>query len=190
MRHTRDPVSRADPSLALDVRTGLPDALQQLQAAFPREGWRLHPNFNEMVQFWMDRHIMFREVLSVLEADAQARLDDQIGADTYAQRLSRYGSFFVNQLHGHHQIEDTAYFPKLMGLEPALDHGFGLLDGDHAEIDPGLEDLVTHMNTVLGGQSAGPLSDALAGFAIKLNRHLTDEEELIVPIILKSGFRG
>ena len=179
-----------DPT-ALSTRTGLPDALRVLERAFPRMSWESHPNFGELVRFWMDRHLMFRQITQTLHEDALAAEAGTMDPATHANRLSRYGSLLVNELHNHHQIEDHHYFPQLVGLVPEIDRAFDLLETDHESIDPMLHDLTAEMNAVLqGGGPVGRFDEALLAFDRLLDRHLTDEEEIIVPVILKSGFTG
>ena len=176
--------------LALDTRAGLPDALRVLAEAFPRDGWEGHENFGELVRFWMDRHLMFRRITQALHEDALAAQAGTLDPRSHANRLSRYGGLLVNELHGHHQIEDHHYFPQLIGLAPEVDRAFDLLETDHEAIDPMLHDLAGEMNAVLQGGSVAQFDAALLQFEALLNRHLTDEEDIVVPVILKSGFRG
>ncbi len=58
-------------ALRLEVRAGLPEALRVLVTAYPRAEWQGHENFGQLVQFWMQRHMMFRELTGVLREDAQ-----------------------------------------------------------------------------------------------------------------------
>jgi iron-sulfur cluster repair protein YtfE (RIC family) len=176
--------------LTLAARGGLPDAWQVLLAEFPRDGWQTHPNFGGMVEFWLHRHLMFRQLLERMERDVQAHVDGHIGFQDYAPRLSHYGGTLLNELHGHHHIEDAHYFPRLMQLDPRLDGAFRLLDGDHHAMDGQLNDMAAAANAVLQGGEAGVFADRLAAFGGLLNRHLVDEEEIIVPVILKTGFEG
>lgn len=97
-------------SLALNERDGLPDALRVLLQEFPRGTWEDHGNFGEMVRFWLERHLMFRKVLGQIQDDTEAYIDKRIEGPEYTPRLSRYGGFFLNQLHAHHNIEDDHYF--------------------------------------------------------------------------------
>ncbi len=184
------------PDLALTARAGLPDALRVLRDAYPRETWEAHGNFGEIVRFWLDRHAMFRELTGRIASETESFLDGGSGFERFAPTLSHLGGFFLNQLHGHHQIEDMHYFPRLVGLDPRIDAGFGILETDHDTIDGMLQDFATAANGVLGADpaqardAAGAFQKALSGFAPLLERHLTDEEDLVVPVILKSGFQG
>lgn len=176
--------------LALDTRSGLPDALRALVRDYPRTGWETHANFNGMVRFWLDRHLMFRRLLAALETDVQAVLAGDMIPERHAPRLARYGGMLVNELHGHHQIEDAHYFPRLAQLDARAERGFALLEADHGAIDGLLHDLAGAANAVLQGGEPGRFADRLAAFGTLLNRHLEDEEDIVVPVILNSGFDG
>lgn len=176
--------------LSLDIRTGLPDALRVLVRELPRTGWQGHPQFNGLVQFWLERHMMFRQLVDVLGDDVRARMDGAMAVDQQAARLSHYGGMLLNQLHGHHQIEDMQYFPRLARLDLRVSAGFDLLEADHGAMDGMLNDLAGAANALLQGGEPGVFLDALSGFGALLERHLTDEEEIVVPVILNSGFDG
>ena len=181
--------------LSLDHRTALPDALRVLVEEFPREGWDAHPGFGGLVQFWLERHQMFRKLMGLLEEQTQDVLDRRIDPERYVPALARYGGMFANELHGHHQIEDMHYFPQLAARDPRLVQGFEILDHDHHAIDPLLQTFAERANAVIGDiqgtgayrDSAGALCDHLATMSGLLNRHLVDEEELVVPVVLKYG---
>jgi len=104
----------------------------------------------------------------------------------------------VQELHGHHLIEDHQYFPVLTQLEPRLERGFALLDADHHALDPWLARLAERANAAIGaaradrglGDAAGPLAEDLGAFAGLLERHLTDEEDLVVPVLLRHKGAG
>ncbi|MDA7428100.1 hemerythrin domain-containing protein [Primorskyibacter aestuariivivens] len=176
--------------LTLETRTGLPDALRVLLAEYPRADWPAHDNFHGLVSFWLERHLMFRKLLEALASDCEAVMDVQMDPRQHGQRLQRYGSMLVSQLHGHHQIEDMHYFPKLVGMEARLERGFTLLDADHHALDGLLARFTEAANGVLRGGEPGRFHTELKGFAQLIDRHLVDEEELIVPVILKHGVGG
>ena len=178
------------PGLALDQRTGLPDALRVLLSDYPRDVWEAHPDFNGLVQFWMQRHMMFRQLIKILSEDAQSFADGDVAFEGYAPRLRHYAGTLLNELHGHHQIEDQHYFPQLVGLDARVSRGFELLETDHEAMDRLLHGMAEGANSVLQGGDIGPFVDRIDLFAGLLERHLTDEEEIVVPVILHSGFRG
>ena len=175
-------------------RNGLPEHLRILADRYPRTGWETHGNFDDMTRFWLDRHLMFREVLSRLTLETRAHLDRETDAMEFARRTARLTSFFLNQLHGHHMIEDHHYFPLLTAQEPRLASGFTLLESDHLQLDENIDRLEKRTNHMLGrirdgsaDSGAGVVLDLLEDFDRFLHRHLTDEEELVVPIILEHG---
>lgn len=176
--------------LTLQSRAGLPDALRVLVAEYPRTGWQQHPNFNGMVQFWLERHMMFRKLLNALDMDVRAVLDRNMEFDQYAPRLSRYGGMLINELHNHHHVEDNHYFPQLVKLDARVERGFDVLEADHNAMDGLLNGMTNAANAVLNGGELGAFATHLDGFGKLLNRHLEDEEEIIVPVILASGFQG
>jgi hemerythrin-like domain-containing protein len=185
-------------ALALDRREGLPEALTVLLAEHPRAGWADDPGFAGLVQFWMERHAMFRELSGMLTGEARAAEAGRLDPARFAARLSRFGGLFVQELHGHHLIEDHQYFPVLTRLEPRLERGFSLLDADHHALDPWLARLAERANAAIGaaradrglGDAAGPLAEDLGAFAGLLERHLTDEEDLVVPVLLRHKGAG
>lgn len=179
------------PDLTLATRKGLPDEFRLILADFPRDGWPAHAEFNGLAAFWLERHLAFRAMIAQLQGDAAGLLDGKLAMQDYAGRLSRLGSRFLGDLIGHHQIEDDAYFPKLALLEPRIARGFDMLDGDHHALHALIDRFVTGANAVLGAKPlaqrdrVGRFSDDLSDFATLLDRHLTDEEDLVLPVVLK-----
>lgn len=182
-------------SVAIETRSGLPDALRALVEQIPRDSWQTHPNFDQLVSFWLERHMMFRKLMALLQTDAQALIDNRLDQQNYANRLGRFGGMFVNELHGHHTIEDRHYFPVLAQAEPDFARGFDILDKDHHAIDATLNRFVEQANAALQSgrdparfrEATGRLSDDMVAMARLLDRHLEDEEELVAPVLLKHG---
>ena len=185
-------------ALTLDIRVGLPEALRLLVTEYPREGWATHPHFEGLVAFWLSRHQMFRDLMSMITADAEAAMDRRIGGRDYAMRLSQLGSGLIQNLHGHHQIEDQHYFPVLRQQDAGIATGFDLLDADHHALDgliAGFADVANGAIRAVDDPSgltdrAANLRRCMLDFRRMLGRHLEDEEDLIVPVILKSGGAG
>jgi iron-sulfur cluster repair protein YtfE (RIC family) len=182
-----------DDPFALDGRKGLPEHLRVLAERYPRTEWRGHPNFNDLTAFWLERHGMFRQLNDLLVDATQRRLD---GANPrYGREMQHYTSMFLNQLHGHHQIEDQHYFPQFIPLDARLVQGFEILDRDHHALDGHIHALAATTNAVLHRIAAGEddereardLLAAQTDFRKFLHRHLEDEEDLVVPVILEYG---
>ncbi len=97
----------------LPERDGLPEHLKVLLDAYPREGWSTHKNFSELTKFWLSRHVMFRKTLETLRSESDYFLEGARDPQRYGTLMTKVGSFFVNELHIHHHIEDHFYFPLL-----------------------------------------------------------------------------
>ena len=182
----------APTDLTLATRTGLPDEFRLILAGYPRESWPDHRDFNGLAAFWLDRHLGFRRMLTALTDDAQARIDRRLAPDDHARRLSHLGSRLLGDLIGHHRIEDDAYFPELARLEPRIAKGFEMLDADHHALHALIDRFAKGANAVLHeaderrqrDKAARFLTD-LTDFDRLLERHLTDEEDLVLPVVLK-----
>ena len=184
----------AEHSLLLESRSGLPEALRVLLDEYPRNIWDGHSNFDGLVRFWLERHLMFRKFLEHMQRDLEHRLEGQLSPDLYSTRLARIANMFIGELTTHHTIEDQQYFPILVGFESDLQRGFEILDKDHHALDFHLENLAANANRVFKAgvheqdRALDAFHDKLQVLHKFLDRHLIDEEELIVPIILKHGF--
>ena len=183
------------PELSLAQRQALPDALHVLLREYPRDSWQTDPGFNDLIAFWLDRHLMFRRLMAEMRKGTEALLDRKLDADRFGAMVSRYGGMFVQQLHGHHTIEDQHYFPMLVQKDARIEKGFAILDKDHHDLDEYLSSFVTRANEVIGLRAdrdklqtaAGRFQDELSQLETLLDRHLIDEEDLIVPVILRYG---
>lgn len=95
----------------------------------------------------------------------------------------------ISYAHHHHEIEDYSYFPQFALLYPELNRALSLLDSDHRVVN----DSLSHTQTALDRLESGSVTrDELAevhagskGLEKILNRHIWDEEEVIIPIFLK-----
>lgn len=179
-------------------RTGLPDDLRYLVAKYPRDEWQAHPNVHGMASMWLQRHAMFRELGTMLTGAIgdyrEGRTDAQEFARFFAPRLN----FFLGNLDGHHNVEDQHYFPVFARVEPRLKRGFDILDGDHHMIHDALETNAGTANAFIRALQESEdrqrfAADAYASenekLVAMLARHLDDEEDLIIPLILERGDR-
>lgn len=175
----------------LTERSGLPDALRVLVDEYPRAGWETHPRFSDLIGFWMERHVMFRRLQALLQQDARDMIERRMAPDIYALRLARFGSMLVHGLHEHHTIEDFHFFPPLSAAEPRLARGFDMLERDHHELMEGIAEFGSFARTAGRGFDEAALREhvsgllpVLEGFSTILARHLDDEEDLVVPVLL------
>lgn len=194
-------IEKIDPQdvaiLALARRTGWPDDLRVLLERYPREQWGGHANLGGMAQFWLSRHAMFRELGGRIEAVMTGFRAGELSAVEFPRQLVPRLQFMLEQLNGHHQIEDQHYFPIFRAADDRLARGFDVLDGDHHHIHGDMAATAEAANVMLAtinssdGDALSRSCDAYAdasGLLIKgLLRHLDDEEDLIVPLILDRG---
>ena len=190
-------IERDDISL-LETREGLPDDLRFLADQYPRGEWQAHSNIHGMAGFWLQRHDMFREMGVLLTGGIadyrEGRKDAPEFAAFFAPRLNR----FLGNLDGHHNVEDHHYFPVFAKAEPRLKRGFDILDGDHHLIHDALERNAETANAFLRALqesedrqrfAADAYADENSRLIAMLKRHLDDEEDLIIPLILDRGDR-
>lgn len=182
----------ANPSNALANRCDLPTEFRLILSDYPRDAWPGNPNFNGLAAFWLDRHLAFRRGLQSLTAQTEARLDQKISPDDFARTLIRQGSGLLGDLIGHHQVEDDAYFPELARLEPRIARGFEMLDDDHHALHDLIDRFAKGANAALCETDSARQRDKIGRFLSDLNdfermlcRHLDDEEDLVVPVVLK-----
>ncbi|MAM62695.1 hemerythrin domain-containing protein [Maritimibacter sp. UBA3975] len=181
--------------LTLDAREGLPAEMRVLVEEYPRDMWEGHPNFSGLTAFWLQMHGKFRSVQTELLRLSQDYLDGKAEPMRYGAMTSRYTGFFLEGLHGHHNIEDHHYFPQMMQLDGRAERAFDLLDADHQALSHHMNALADATNAVLrplqDGKDvrdpAGKLHGVQSDFQRFLDRHLTDEEDVVVPLILAHG---
>ena len=182
--------------LGLARRSGWPDDLRVLIARYPREQWDAHANLGEMARFWLSRHAMFRELsVAIEQITAQFRAQLLQPAEFARQFVPRL-QFMLDQLNVHHQIEDLHYFPIFRAADVRLVRGFDVLEGDHHHIHADMARTAENANALLHAMRADADSRRRCGDAYAnssgalitgLIRHLDDEEDLIVPLILDRG---
>jgi hemerythrin-like domain-containing protein len=180
-------------ALALARRSGWPEDLRVLVGRYPREQWDTHPNLGEMARFWLSRHAMFRELSSAIEQLAALLRAGRLPPEEFARQFVPRLQFMLDQLNVHHQIEDLHYFPIFRAADDRLARGFDVLEGDHHHIHGDMALAAETANALLRSlqdsddtmrRCGDNYADASAVFLRGLVRHLDDEEDLIVPLIL------
>ena len=105
----------------------------------------------------------------------------------------------VRNLHGHHGWKDHSYFPELAAADPRFETGLEILEKDHLELDVVLESFSKSAKRVIqlaqldqkqAHNETGDLHSIAKTIEAFLARHLGDEEELAMPIILHHRLRG
>ncbi len=174
-------------------RKGLPEDLQFLSQRYPRDEWRRPGALSSMGRFWLKRHNFFRELASHLSGSIAMLREEDFEPRAFAGWFAPRLDYLLADLEGHHHIEDAHYFPIFLAAEPRLRRGFDILDSDHQLIHDLLEGNADAGRRFLEGLGKGGdamlfASEAYGAEADRLvtglMRHLEDEEDLIVPLLL------
>jgi hemerythrin-like domain-containing protein len=183
-------------NLDLARRSGWPEDLRVLLAKFPREQWEAHANLGEMARFWLSRHAMFRELAAMIRTIETQFREGTLAAPEFPRLFVPRLQFLIEQLNVHHQIEDYHYFPIFRAADTRLARGFDVLEGDHHAIHADMARVAETANALLRVLSSGAdrlrargddYAAASGALLTGLIRHLDDEEDLIVPLILDRG---
>jgi hypothetical protein len=182
-------------SLRLDVRAGWPADLRVLLDRYPREVWPGHTNLGETARFWLARHAMFRELGGVLGRATEEFREDRLSPERFRSFFAPRLQFFLGNLEEHHHVEDVHFFPIFRAAEVRLKTGFEALEGDHDMIHGEISAVIEAANALLSDSTRGPdnrlatdaYADASGRLLRSLMRHLDDEEDLVMPVILDRG---
>lgn len=163
---------------------------------FATAPWRDHPNYAGLAAFWQQVHRGIRseggQLRTLLDGFRDGRHDPALFEAAFSAQMRRY----LGHLDFHHRIEDDVYFPRFRTLDDRLVAGFDLLETDHRIIHERLDQVARSGGDLLGAVRTRPGDvrrelDAHAASAEDLigllDRHLDDEEDLVIPAILKHG---
>lgn len=180
-------------------RVRLPDDLRWLAEKYPRENWQGHANIHGVATMWLQRHDMFRELGGILTNGIGDYREGRLTAADFARWFAPRLNHFLGHLDGHHNVEDHHYFPVFAQAETRLKRGFEILDADHHTIHEGLERNAEAANAFIKTLqesedrqrfAADAYADENGRLIAMLTRHLADEEDLIIPLILDRGDRA
>jgi len=176
------------------TRKALPASLRPTLLEQTKSDWSKHPRFDGKAAFFMNIH---RNLINGNASMTQALEDmlDMSESDLpiviQQSRLLPAGKNLISFAHGHHEIEDHGYFPQFALLYPELDRALALLDGDHKVLDEALHGAEEALDLLGAGD---PTRDGIStlykhskALELILDRHINDEEEIIIPIFLRHG---
>lgn len=184
---------------SLDERASWPSELKFLLERHPRATWQAERS--PSAGFWLEIHGHFRRDCVGLELAAADYRDERTSAAQLAVIAAPRLHGLIAGLHGHHQIEDFHYFPAFRRTEPKLARGFDVLESDHAELQRAVDAALAALKELRAGAertqerntpavhllAAEQYIDATTRLCRSLCRHLNDEEDLVVPLLLESG---
>ena len=150
------------------------------------------------MRFWLEVHDEFRRECVALTMAAEDCRDGRIAARDLAVIAGPRLRGMVGRLRGHHEIEDYHYFPTFRAAEPRLAPGFDLLASDHVRLHADIEAALAALGELVAVADSSPGAPAVRHAADlylrlgdqlsrRLVRHLSDEEDLIIPLLLERG---
>jgi len=176
------------------ARPALGEELRFLLRRHPRATWATRADLGALARFWLQRHQAFRELDALLRSGSEAALDERQEPARVRSWLGRQLQLLLWQLEEHHQVEDQHYFPVFCRLEPRLATGFELLERDHGALHEALSGIVGRANAVLAPGDDAAFRAALERYLDAhrelgegLLRHLDDEEDLVIPLLIERG---
>lgn len=180
------------PTNHVAIRDGLPRAIRPTLLEQTKSDWQKHPRFAGKARFFMNIHRQLLDGTAQTARTLETMLDKpaSVIADAVGQTgLINSGKHLIDFAHRHHEIEDHGYFPQFVQLYPGLERAIALLDGDHKVLDEALQGAEAGLDLLV---QQGVSTDRIAELyknvrALEkiMNRHIPDEEEIIIPIFLR-----
>ena len=162
----------------------------------PRAGWRERRCAS--VDFWLEVHDGLRRDAAALRAAGDDYHRQRVAVRELAVLATPRLRGLLAQLAAHHDAEEFHYFPAFRDAERRLAPGFDLLARDHQRLAQesavalaALNDLIVAAEPRASPDAAAPrlaaerYVSASARILDRLARHLDDEEDLVVPLLLE-----
>jgi hypothetical protein len=171
--------------------------LGRLLERHPRALWSAQTS--PTVQFWLEVHDGFRRESVALTMTGEDCREGRVAARDLAVIAAPRLRGMVARLSGHHEIEDYHYFPTFRDAAPRLAPGFDLLANDHALLHDDIAGALGALTELVAAAEASQAGAAAVRHATdrylrdserlcrRLVRHLSDEEDLIIPLLLERG---
>ena len=180
------------PEHHLARRSGLTEELRKLLFDTPKEDWGSHLNYWRGAEMWRDIHrsLLHESGLFVSGLEKLVEMPKgEMQSGLLLNDLRQLGGHLIGHAHVHHHVEDDHYFPRFKEVFPQLGRPIDLLDCDHRVLEETLDAVENHVRALHAEQAdkdriATALKDAGKLDRI-LNRHLEDEEDIVIPALLK-----
>jgi hypothetical protein len=173
-------------------RPGLTEELRALLFAVPKADWDAHPNYWRGAEMWqaIHRSLLHESGLFVSGLEKLADLPrGEMESGLLLNDLRHLGQHLVGHAHVHHHVEDDHYFPRLKQVFGQLSRPIDLLDCDHRVLEESLDAVEGHVARLSAETADRDAIGAALADARKLdhvlNRHLEDEEDIVIPALLK-----
>jgi Hemerythrin HHE cation binding domain len=184
--------SYASPADHVAVRQRLSDNLRQLLLAIPKEEWQGHPNYWRGADFWQGVHRAILSESGTFAAGLRQLSElpkDELERGLLLNEIRYLGRHLLGHAHAHHHVEDDQYFPRFKRAYPRLARPIDLLDGDHRALEENLAAVEGHLralnNEMADRDAIGRALDDARALDRLLNRHIADEEDIVIPVLLQ-----
>lgn len=142
---------------------------------------------------WLKVHTNIRKRQRILTQISTAYQSGEFDWSEYRSQMLKRINMHILKLHQHHGVEDEGFFPEFIRMYPQLQAGFEILGCDHVRLDALLDKLQLQNDTLARSEVedkalAEQLHQTLMDASKLLQQHLTDEEDLVIPILgLRQG---
>ena len=142
---------------------------------------------------WLKVHTNIRKRQRILTQISAGYQSGEYDWAEYRSQMLKRINMHILKLHQHHGVEDEGFFPEFIRMYPQLQSGFEILGRDHVRLDALLDKLQVQNDTLARSEVedkvlAAQLHQTLVEATDLLSQHLTDEEDLVIPILgLRQG---
>lgn len=158
----------------------LRNTYRKMSQLVTRENWQSHKNFNSSgASFLTHIHDSFRE--------ETLNIEKLISQNKIKQASNRF-DHLENSLHHHHKIEEQTLF-KYMKTKIDKKSESDLLFSDHKKMSTQLDSLIKLLEKYQPEQ-LDQLKIEWKDFMDHLNKHLDEEEDICIPIIVQDTFKA
>nr|WP_299038527.1 hemerythrin domain-containing protein [uncultured Psychrobacter sp.] len=137
---------------------------------------------------WLKVHTNIRKRQRILMQISDAYISGEFDWSEYRSQILKRINMHVLKLHQHHGVEDEGFFPEFVSIYPKLSPAFEILGHDHEYLNELLDKLQIQNDQLARSEVenkalAEELHDTLVKVTDLLQQHLTDEEDLVIPIL-------
>ena len=142
---------------------------------------------------WLKVHTNIRKRQRILMQISDAYISGEFDWSEYRSQILKRINMHVLKLHQHHGVEDEGFFPEFVSMYPKLAPAFEILGHDHEYLNELLDKLQIQNDMLARSEVedkalAEELHKTLVAVTDLLQQHLTDEEDLVIPILgLRQG---
>ena len=142
---------------------------------------------------WLKVHTNIRKRQRILVQISEAYISGEFDWSEYRSQILKRINMHVLKLHQHHGVEDEGFFPEFVSMYPKLAPAFEILGHDHEYLNELLDKLQIQNDMLARSEVedkalAEELHKTLVAVTDLLQQHLTDEEDLVIPILgLRQG---